>query len=114
MAVGARSRDILSQFLVEAVTLSLARRRLRRRCSGSRRCAIGQFAGWPTDLDIGAIVLALGFASAVGVFFGFYPARKASRLIPDRGAALRVSSDEWPMIDVRSVQSLITCHESLL
>ena len=44
--------------------------------------AIGHFAGWPTDLDIGAILLAAGFAAGVGVFFGFYPARKASRLMP--------------------------------
>jgi len=44
--------------------------------------AIGHFAGWRTALTADSIVLAVGFAAAVGVFFGFYPARKASRLLP--------------------------------
>jgi putative ABC transport system permease protein len=44
--------------------------------------AIGHFAEWRTDLNANAIVLAVSFAAAVGVFFGFYPARKASRLLP--------------------------------
>jgi putative ABC transport system permease protein len=44
--------------------------------------AVGEFANWRTDITANAIVLAVGFSAAVGVFFGFYPARKASRLLP--------------------------------
>ena len=82
MAVGARGRDILSQFLVEAVTLALAGGVCGILLGVGGSYAIAQFAGWRTALSAGAIVLAVGFAAAVGVFFGFYPARKASRLLP--------------------------------
>jgi putative ABC transport system permease protein len=82
MAVGARGCDILSQFLVEAVTLALVGGACGVVLGIAGAYAIGHFAGWPTDLDIGAILLAAGFAASVGVFFGFYPARKASRLMP--------------------------------
>ena len=82
MAVGARSRDILTQFLVEAVTLSLIGGivGIAFGLGGSR--AISYFAEWRTVLAPSAIVLAFGFAAAIGIFFGFYPARKASRLDP--------------------------------
>jgi putative ABC transport system permease protein len=43
---------------------------------------VGQSAGWRIEIDASAIVMAFGFAALVGVFFGFYPARKASRLQP--------------------------------
>ena len=82
MAVGARGKDILSQFLVEAVTLALVGGLCGVLLGVSGSYAIGHFAGWRTDLNIHAIVLAVGFSAAVGVFFGFYPARKASRLLP--------------------------------
>ena len=82
MAVGARAKDILSQFLVEAVTLALVGGIVGIVLGVGGSFAIGHFAGWRTDLDIKAIVLAVGFAAGVGVFFGFYPARKASRLLP--------------------------------
>jgi putative ABC transport system permease protein len=82
MAVGARGRDILSQFLVEAVTLALVGGICGIVLGVGGSYAIAHFAGWRTALDINAIVLAVGFAAAVGVFFGFYPARKASRLLP--------------------------------
>jgi putative ABC transport system permease protein len=82
MAVGARGRDILSQFLVEAVTLALAGGAVGVFFGVGGSYAIGHFAGWRTALNVNAIVLAVGFAAAVGVFFGFYPARKASRLLP--------------------------------
>jgi putative ABC transport system permease protein len=82
MAVGARAKDILSQFLVEALTLALLGGVCGILLGVSGSYAIAHFAGWRTHLDIRAIVLAVTFAAAVGVFFGFYPARKASRLLP--------------------------------
>jgi putative ABC transport system permease protein len=82
MAVGARARDILSQFLVEAVTLALVGGLVGIVLGVGGSFAIGHFAGWRTELQPDAIVLAVGFAAGVGVFFGFYPARKASRLLP--------------------------------
>jgi len=82
MAVGARGRDILAQFLVEAVTLALIGGLLGIVLGVGGSYAIGHFADWRTELNAQAIVLAVSFAAAVGVFFGFYPARKASRLLP--------------------------------
>jgi putative ABC transport system permease protein len=82
MAVGARGKDILSQFLVEAVTLALVGGFCGILLGVGGSFAIGHFAGWRTDLNVNAIVLAVSFSAAVGVFFGFYPARKASRLLP--------------------------------
>jgi ABC-type antimicrobial peptide transport system permease subunit len=81
-AVGARSRDVLVQFLVEAVTLSVL--------GGIAGIALGFVASsgiqrmldWPTRVSPGAVGLAFAIAVAVGVFFGFYPARKASQLDP--------------------------------
>jgi putative ABC transport system permease protein len=82
MAVGARARDILKQFLVEAVTLSLLGGALGIVLGVGASFAVGHFANWRTDITPQAIVLAVGFAAAIGIFFGFYPARKASRLLP--------------------------------
>jgi len=82
MAVGARGADILKQFLVEAVTLSLIGGLLGIALGLGGSLAIGQFAGWRTSLSGASVVLAVGFAAAIGIFFGFYPARKASRLLP--------------------------------
>jgi putative ABC transport system permease protein len=82
MAVGARSRDILKQFLVEAVTLSMIGGALGIVVGVGASFAVGEFANWRTDITAHAIALAVGFSAAVGVFFGFYPARKASRLLP--------------------------------
>jgi putative ABC transport system permease protein len=82
MAVGARSRDILAQFLVEAVTLSLIGGLIGivLGLGGSR--AISYYFEWRTAVAPEAIAVAFGFAATVGVFFGFYPARKAARLDP--------------------------------
>ncbi len=82
MAVGARSADILSQFLIEAVTLSMLGGLI-----GIIIGIIGSYifaraSSWPAIIDPTAIALALGFSAAVGIFFGFYPAYKASRLHP--------------------------------
>jgi putative ABC transport system permease protein len=82
MAVGARSRDILTQFLVEAVTLSVIGGFIGIMLGISTALLIAKLAGWPTALSITAVILAAGFAAIIGIFFGYYPARKASRLLP--------------------------------
>ena len=82
MAVGAGGPDILVQFLVEAVTLSLIGGvvGIALGLAGSR--AISYIAEWRTLVPPEAIAVAFGFAAAIGVFFGFYPARRAARLDP--------------------------------
>jgi putative ABC transport system permease protein len=82
MAVGARARDILTQFLVEAVTLSLIGGALGVALGVGSSYAIAYLAQWRTLISTEAILLAFAFAAAVGVFFGFYPARKAAGLNP--------------------------------
>jgi putative ABC transport system permease protein len=82
MAVGARTRDILGQFLVEAVTLSLIGGLVGVGLGTAAAYTVAQFAGWRIVLAPEAVLLAVAFAFAIGVFFGFYPARKASRLNP--------------------------------
>jgi ABC-type antimicrobial peptide transport system permease subunit len=82
MALGARGRDVLVQFLVEALTLSVA--------GGAVGVALGflssrivtQMLEWQTVVSPASIALAFGTALATGVFFGFYPARRASQLDP--------------------------------
>jgi putative ABC transport system permease protein len=82
MAVGARTRDILGQFLVEAVTLSLIGGLAGVLLGVGGALLVAQFAGWQILLSGKAVALAVAFAFAIGVFFGFYPARKAARLNP--------------------------------
>jgi putative ABC transport system permease protein len=82
MAVGARTRDILGQFLVEAVTLSLIGGLVGIAVGLAAAFAIASFAGWHIALSPAAVGLAVAFAFVIGVFFGFYPARKAARLNP--------------------------------
>jgi putative ABC transport system permease protein len=82
MAVGARARDILTQFLVEAVTLSLTGGVLGILVGVASTSAIAYFAEWQTLVRAESILLAFGFAAAVGIFFGFYPAQKAAGLNP--------------------------------
>jgi putative ABC transport system permease protein len=82
MAVGARRRDIMVQFVVEAVTLSLLGGLIGTVIGIAGSHAIANLAEWPMLLDPEAILVAVGFSAAVGVFFGYYPARKASRLDP--------------------------------
>ncbi len=82
MAVGARGRDILTQFLIEAVTLSLIGGAIGVLLGGIATWAVGYFAGWQVSMTASSIVLSAGFSAFVGVFFGFYPARRASKLLP--------------------------------
>ena len=82
MAVGARGGDILNQFLVEAVTLSLIGGFFGIVLGVTGSWLVGELAGWSTRLSPESIVLAVGFSAAIGIFFGFYPARKAASMLP--------------------------------
>ncbi|MDO8699752.1 MAG: ABC transporter permease [Rhodoferax sp.] len=82
MAVGARGKDILAQFLIEAVTLSLIGGAIGVLLGAVATWAVGQFAGWQVSMSASSILLAVGFSAFVGVFFGFYPARRAASLLP--------------------------------
>ena len=81
-AVGARARDILLQFLVEASTLSIIGGLLGTALGIGAAMALNEFLGWRTLLGADAVVLAVGFSAAIGIFFGYWPARQASRLQP--------------------------------
>ncbi|MBA2303351.1 MAG: FtsX-like permease family protein, partial [Acidobacteria bacterium] len=82
MAIGARGKDVLLQFLVEAVVLSLFGGIIGIGFGFGLAGAAERFLEWPTTIPPNAIGMAFGFAAATGVFFGFYPARKAARLDP--------------------------------
>ena len=82
MAVGARTRDILRQFLAEAVSLSIVGGAVGDLLGMSVSRLLTTGLGWPTVITPTSIIVAFAFAGAVGVFFGFYPARKAAELDP--------------------------------
>jgi putative ABC transport system permease protein len=81
-AVGARARDILWQFLMEALVLSLIGGMLGVLVGILASRLISQWFNWPMLLSLSTLLLAFLFAAGVGIFFGFYPACKASRLDP--------------------------------
>jgi len=82
MAVGARERDILLQFLVEAVLLSSVGGLIGVVAGIGAAYATAQGAGWQVLVVPASVFLSFGFAAAVGIVFGFYPARRASQLNP--------------------------------
>src|SRR5215213_6877197 len=82
MAIGARGKDVLMQFLVEAIVLSLFGGLIGIGLGFGLSAAVQKFMQWPADISSDAIALAFGFAALTGVFFGFYPARKAASLDP--------------------------------
>src|SRR5206468_3032173 len=82
MAIGAKARHILLQFLVEATTLSMLGGLAGAIVGITSAKAISFFADWPTVVSASAVLGSVLFSGAVGIFFGFYPARKASRLDP--------------------------------
>jgi putative ABC transport system permease protein len=82
MSVGARGRDILTQFLIEALVLSLLGGLTGIALGVGGSLAISAFAKWPTIITAFSIILSFGFSIAIGIFFGFYPARKAALLNP--------------------------------
>jgi putative ABC transport system permease protein len=81
-AIGARSGDVLTQFLLEATTLSIV--------GGLLGIAIGVFASsfiskmvqWSTNISLPAVAISFGISAAIGIFFGYYPARQASMVLP--------------------------------
>jgi len=81
-AVGAKTKDILSQFLVEAVTLSIAGGLVGVVLGIGASALISQLANWKTVIGPGAVLLAVLFSALVGISFGYYPARKAAYLDP--------------------------------
>jgi putative ABC transport system permease protein len=82
MAVGARDRDILWQFLTEALVLSLVGGMIGIVLGVGASHFISQIFKWPTLISPQTLLLSFSFAGVVGIFFGFYPARRASRLDP--------------------------------
>jgi putative ABC transport system permease protein len=82
MAIGARGADVLTQFLVESVVMSLLGGVLGLVVGIGGSMLLGRLTGWSTAVPTYALFIAVGFSAAVGVFFGFYPARKAAALNP--------------------------------
>ncbi len=82
MAIGAKARQVLAQFLLEAVILSAAGGLLGVALGAWASRLVNRMLGWPVDLGPGAVAMAFGFAAVVGILFGFFPALKASRLDP--------------------------------
>jgi len=82
MAVGARERDVMAQFLVEAVLLSCAGGLIGVIAGIAASIATSQGAGWAIRIEPSSVALSFGFAAIVGIVFGFYPARRASQLNP--------------------------------
>jgi putative ABC transport system permease protein len=82
LSIGARPSDVLAQFLVEAIVLSILGGVAGILVGSAIALLLPMIAGWATVLPWNAIVLSFGFSALIGVFFGIYPARKASRLDP--------------------------------
>ena len=82
MAIGAKEKDILTQFLVESITMSVAGGILGTAFGIAASRIISEVAGWPTIISLESIIIATFFSALIGIFFGYYPALKASRLDP--------------------------------
>jgi len=82
MAIGARGSDVLTQFLVESIVMSVLGGAVGLVVGIGGASLVARFTGWSTEVPVAAVALAIGFSAAVGVFFGFYPARKAAALDP--------------------------------
>jgi putative ABC transport system permease protein len=82
LAVGAHGSDVLMQFLIEAIVLSFLGGLIGVTLGIGGSILLGNYKGWPVEPSTTAMVVAVAFSAAVGVFFGFYPARKAAQLDP--------------------------------
>ncbi|HEX5437706.1 MAG TPA: FtsX-like permease family protein, partial [Gemmatimonadaceae bacterium] len=74
--------DVLTQFLVESIVMSLLGGVIGLLAGVGGAMLLGHFMGWSTATPVSAVLIAVGFSAAVGIFFGFYPARKAAALDP--------------------------------
>jgi macrolide transport system ATP-binding/permease protein len=81
-AIGARRRDVLAQFLIESVTVSLAGGGIGVALGYGTTVALARAAGWPTEVTPSIVGMAFLFSTAIGIVFGFWPARKAAGLHP--------------------------------
>ena len=82
MAIGARGSDVLTQFLVESVVMSILGGIVGLLAGYGGSMLLGHITGWATVVPPSAVLIAVGFSAAVGVFFGYYPARRAAALNP--------------------------------
>jgi putative ABC transport system permease protein len=82
LAIGAKGKHVLLQFLLEAMALSIVGGVIGVAFGLLTPYLVSRFSSLPTDVSTSSILLAFGFAAAIGIFFGYYPARKASRLDP--------------------------------
>ena len=82
MAIGARGSDVLTQFLVESIVMSVIGGVLGVGLGFGGAAVLSKVTGWQTAIAPHMVLVALGFSAAVGIFFGFYPARKAAALDP--------------------------------
>jgi putative ABC transport system permease protein len=82
MAVGARGSDVMTQFLVESVVISVLGGLIGLVVGFAGAAILGRITGWSTVTPPEAVLIAIGFSAAVGIFFGFYPARQAASLDP--------------------------------
>ncbi|MEO8337970.1 MAG: ABC transporter permease, partial [bacterium] len=80
MAIGARGGDVLTQFLVESIVMCLLGGLVGLAAGTGGAALVGHFTGWSVSTPASAVLLAVGFSAAVGIFFGYYPARKAASL----------------------------------
>ncbi|HET6679645.1 MAG TPA: ABC transporter permease [Gemmatimonadaceae bacterium] len=82
MAIGARGGDVLTQFLVESIVMSIIGGLIGVGLGFASSAVVEQITGWGTAISPAMVGVAIGFSAAVGIFFGFYPARKAAALDP--------------------------------
>ena len=88
---------MLLQFLVESIVMCLLGGLLGLAVGVGGAALVGHFTGWSIATPVSAVFLAVGFSAAVGIFFGFYPARKAAVARSDSGTALRVARRSQPL-----------------
>jgi putative ABC transport system permease protein len=82
MAIGARGSDVLTQFLIESIVMSVLGGLIGLALGYGGSALLAKLAGWTIATPLSAVAIAIGFSGAVGVFFGFYPAKKAAALNP--------------------------------
>jgi putative ABC transport system permease protein len=80
--IGARGRDVLTQFLVESIVMSVLGGVIGLTVGIVGATVLGRVMGWSTEVSVLTAIVAIAFSATVGVFFGFYPARKAAGLNP--------------------------------